>query len=74
MNKIIYDHNKKLNRRVSIVMASYKIFLKIAKSLGFDVCLRVGSETLELYFNNDYPDLILVDKYFSNMPKRKGEK
>ena len=72
--KLPYTHNKKLNRRVSIAMNLYKFFLKLVKILGFDVRLFVNANTLGLYFNDDYPDLILVDKYlYEDYIKQDGE-
>lgn len=66
--------SKRLNQKIALVMAAYKAFLKFAKGLGFDVCLNVGSETLVLYFHDDYPNLILVDKAASSIMKRRNDK
>ena len=65
-NKPIYTHcSNKLNEQVTELMEDYDKLLKKAKSYGLDIRLYPESETLELYFNDDYPDTLLVDKNLS---------
>lgn len=63
----VYTHtDEKLNAIVSEIMNDYKKLVEKAKSHGLDIKYAPNaSSTLELYFHDDYPDLILVDKYFS---------
>ena len=65
-NGLPYTHiNAELNRRVEEAMKLYESFLADVKDLGFDVRLAPNTKTLELYFHDDYPTLLLVDKYLS---------
>ena len=67
-----YTHvSKEQNDVITEIMEDYKRLVKKAKRNGLDIRLYPESATLELYFNDDYPDTLLVDKYFSN--KRKDE-
>lgn len=66
-----YSHDPKLNPIVTELMNDWDRLVEKAKSYGLDIRLCPEAETLELYFHDDYPDTILVDKYFSSM--RKGE-
>lgn len=61
-----YTHNKELNLRVTSIMNDWNRLLKRAKSLGLDIRLIPDGPTLELYFHDDYPDTILVDKWSSS--------
>lgn len=60
-----YSHNKGLNDRVRIVMSDWYALMAKAKTLGLTINLAPDTAPLELYFNDDYPDMILVDKYYS---------
>lgn len=63
-NGTIYTHiSEELNQNIAEAMKLYENFLAGAKKLGFDVRLTPTTKTLELYFHDDYPDLLLVDKY-----------
>ena len=62
-----YTHvSEELNNRVTEVMNEWDKFVAKAKSLGFDIRLATDTVPLELYFHDDYPDMILVDKYLSS--------
>lgn len=55
--------SEELNDKIADLMTDYNNFILKAKSYGLDVKLLVSSKnTLELYFNDDYPDTLLVDK------------
>lgn len=42
-----------------------------AIELGLPICLNTTTSTfLELYFHDDYPNRILVDKYISNIKRK----
>ena len=63
-NGLPYTHiSEELNQNIADAMKLYKNFLAGAKRLGFDVRLTPTTKTLELYFHDDYPTLLLVDKY-----------
>lgn len=65
-NKLPYTHiSKELNNRVTEVMDEWDKFVAKVKSLGFDIRLAPYTKPLELYFHDDYPDMILVDKDLS---------
>ena len=62
-NGLPYTHiSEELNQNIAAAMKLYENFLAGAKELGFDVRLSPTTETLELYFHDDYPDLLWVDK------------
>lgn len=66
-NKLVYTHkDPELNQKISELMCIYDNFIEYAKKLGLDVRLYPHSETLELYYNDDYPDTLLVDKEISS--------
>lgn len=70
MNDPIYTHvSPKLNSQVSELMKDYAALVTKAKSFGLDIRLTPESRSLELYFNDDYPDTLLVDKYVSSFTK-----
>ena len=72
MDKQVYTHtNEELNAILTELMNDYDALVEKAKSYGLDIRLYPESETLVLYFHDDYPDTLLVDKYFSS--KKKGE-
>ena len=54
-----------LNSIVDEILSDYQKLLKKAKDNGLDIRLYPNSESLELYFNDDYLDTILVDKKLS---------
>ncbi len=74
-HKPVYTHcNEELNTRVAELMEDYTKLVEKAKSYGLDIRLYDQSETLELYFNDDYPDTLLVDKDLSSLKRiQKGE-
>ncbi len=52
-----------LNARITEVINDFRKVVEKAKSYGLDIKLTPNStESLELYFHDDYPDTILVDK------------
>lgn len=52
-----------LNNRIGEIINDFQALIEKAKSYGLDIKLTPNSETsLELYFHDDYPDTILVDK------------
>lgn len=55
-----------LNSNITELMEDYKALVEKAKSMGLDIRLYPESTTLELYFNDDYPDTLLVDKHVSS--------
>ena len=55
-----------LNSIICELMDDYENLVKKAKSHGLDIRLHPGAPTLELYFHDDYPDTLLVDKYPSS--------
>lgn len=73
MNKLPYTHySEELNNKVAELMNDFSNLVKKAKSFDLDIRLHPETETLVLYFNDDYPDTLLVDKSESSI--RKGEK
>lgn len=71
-NKPIYTHcGDELNEKIAELMEDYTRLVKKAKSFGLDIRLYDESETLELYFNDDYPDTLLVDKELSSIRRTK---
>lgn len=62
----VYDHNPELNAIITELMDDWYRLVRKAKLYGMDIRFAPNaSETLELYFHNDYPDLLLVDKSIS---------
>lgn len=52
-----------LNARITEIIDDFRKVVEKAKSYGLDIKLTPSSiESLELYFHDDYPDTILVDK------------
>lgn len=71
-DKPIYTHcSGEFNNIVAELMEDYAKLVKKAKSFGLDIRLYDESETLELYFNDDYPDTLLVDKDLSSIRRAK---
>lgn len=69
-NEIIYTRtDRDLNEKIAEIMDDYAKLVDKAKRYGLDIRLYNTSETLELYFNDDYPDTILVDKVLSCITK-----
>lgn len=65
-----YTHtSKELNDVITEIMEDYKALVEKAKSKGLDIRLYPNSETLELYFHDDYPHTLLVDKDLSSVVK-----
>lgn len=59
----IHTHtSEELNAKVTELMDDYARFVEKAKSFGLDIRLFPYGETLKLYFHDDYPDTLLVDK------------
>lgn len=52
-----------LNDHIDEIIAGFRELIEKAKSYGLDIKLTPNSEdSLELYFHDDYPNTILVDK------------
>lgn len=68
---LVYTHNEELNEIVTDLMDDWARLVRKAKAYGMDICLAPGCDTLELYFHDDYPNMLLVDKELSS--KLKGE-
>jgi len=66
-NNLPYTHvSEELNKIITELMNDYNNLLSKAKSYGLDIKFAPDSKnSLELYFNDDYPDTILVDKFSS---------
>lgn len=66
-NKLPYTRiSEELNDRITEIMNDWNELVVKTKNYGLDIKLAPDSQTtLELYFNDDYPDTILVDKYTS---------
>lgn len=70
-DKPIWTHcSEELNDKICELMGDYQKLVEKAKSFGLDIRLYDQSETLVLYYNDDYPDTLLVDKD-SSSEKRK---
>lgn len=62
--------SKNLNDIVSELMSDYQKLVDKAKSNGLDIRYAPNADhTLELYFHDDYPDTLLVDKEISCKPR-----
>lgn len=57
--------NEELNAVVKELMEDFEALITKAKQKGLDIRLHPTAPSLVLYFNDDYPDTLLVDKYFS---------
>ena len=52
------------NEKITTIINSFNNLISMAKMLGYDIKLHPDSkQSLELYFHDDYPGIILVDKY-----------
>lgn len=68
--KLVWTHcSEELDAMICELMNDWDNLVNKAKRFGLDIRLRPESETLVLYYNDDYPDTLLVDKYFSEMRK-----
>ena len=67
VNNLPYTRiSKELNDKVSEIITEYNNLLDKAKSYGLDIKFASDCKnSLSLYFHDDYPDTILVDKCFS---------
>lgn len=73
-NKPIYTHcSEELNNMVAELMDDFDKLVAKAKSFGLDIRLYDESETLVLYYNDDYPDTLLVDKDLSSIRRNSQE-
>lgn len=55
-----------LNAIVTDLMSDWYRLVMKARACGMDIRFAPNcTETLELYFHNDYPDMLLVDKSIS---------
>ena len=53
-----------LNNHITEIINDFHTLVEKAKSYGLDIKLTPNStDSLELYFHDDYPDIILVDKF-----------
>ena len=60
---IIYSHDEDKNRIITELMYDWECLVAKAKCCGMDIRLAPNcSNTLELYFHEDYPNMLLVDK------------
>ena len=67
-NKPIYTQcSEELNNMIAELMDDFDTLVAKAKSFGLDIRLYDESETLVLYYNDDYPDTLLVDKDLSSI-------
>ena len=66
-NKLPYSRiSEELNDKVTELMSDWSRLVDKAKEMGLDIKFATDSQnTLELYFNDDYPDTLLVDKDIS---------
>ena len=63
-----YTHiSSELNAKITELMEDYDRLLEKAKNFGLDIRLYADSQSLVLYFNDDYPDTLLVDKFFTHV-------
>ena len=72
MSKQIWTHcSEELNDIINELMDDYDALVAKAQRYGLDIRLYAESETLVLYYNDDYPDTLLVDKDSSS--ERRGK-
>lgn len=66
MSKLPHTHTDAiLNAKIETLMNNFNELLTKAKSLGFDIKLWPDAKSLVLYYNDDYPNMLLVDKKLS---------
>lgn len=69
--KPVYTHcSDELNDIIAELMDDFDNLISKAKSHGLDIRLYDESETLVLYYNDDYPDTLLVDKDLSSQRRK----
>lgn len=67
--KVWTRRNADLNERISAIIDGFEALKRMAEMLGLPIRLVADDESeLFLYFHDDYPDMILVDKSLS-MPE-----
>lgn len=67
-----YTHySEELNCKVAELMSDYACLVAKAKNYGLDIRMYPDSKTLTLYFHDDHPHTLLVDKYSSMLPEEK---
>lgn len=71
--KLPYTRNEELNKYITEIMDDWNKLRNKAFKLGFRIRLYPGAAPLKLYFNDDYPDSILVDKELSSLKLHKME-
>lgn len=58
--------SKEVNSTVSTIIEAFNDVIKMANDMGYPIKLYPESEdSLNIYYNDDYPNMILVDKYLS---------
>ena len=66
MPNLPYTHDKRLNPIVTELMNDWNRLVEKAKNYGMDIRFAPNcTESLELYFHDDYPNMLLVDKDIS---------
>ena len=56
--------DEEANKIITSIIEEFNTLARKAESLGYPIKLHVNSsESLCLYYHDDYPDMILVDKY-----------
>lgn len=72
--KLPYTRNPKRAKAVNRFFKDWLRLVKRAKKTGLRIVFATDSlHDLELYYNDDYPDLILVDKSISLLLKKDGD-
>ena len=70
MNTLPYTYvSEEFNAIIAELMEDFDRLVEKAKSKGLYMRLHPESETLVLYFHDDYPDTLLVDKDASSERK-----
>lgn len=54
-----------INKKVEELIGDFEALVAKAKKYGLDIRLHPESKTLALYYHDDYPDTLLVDKEIS---------
>lgn len=64
LGQLYYTHTDLVEKeKITTIINSFNNLVSMAKMLGYDIKLHPDSkQSLELYFNDDYPGIILVDK------------
>lgn len=58
--------SSELNGQINELMDDFDALMKKANRFGLDIRLYPSSDSLVLYFNDDWPDTLLVDKKLSS--------